>query len=62
MTYWMTKFMNANPFPLPDPLPLDALELALLAIKRMCIDVQTKISVFSVSISAIFKPNLYRIW
>ena len=49
MTYWMTKFYNASPFPLPDPLPYDALELALLAIKRMCIDVQTKISVYSVS-------------
>jgi signaling intermediate in Toll pathway protein len=49
MTYWMTKFRNANPFPMPDPLPNDALELALLAIKRMCIDVQTKISVLSVS-------------
>ncbi|CAG2111696.1 unnamed protein product [Medioppia subpectinata] len=47
MSYWMTKFANANPFPLPDPLPLDALELALLALKRMCIDVQTKISVLS---------------
>jgi hypothetical protein len=50
MTYWMTKFANANPFPLPDELPLDSLELATLAIKRMCVDLQTKISVFSVII------------
>ncbi|XP_054168193.1 evolutionarily conserved signaling intermediate in Toll pathway, mitochondrial-like [Oppia nitens] len=49
MHYWMTKLRNANPFPLPDPLPLDSLELALLAIKRMCIDIQTKISVLSTS-------------
>lgn len=48
MTYWYTKIKNINPFPLPEKLPDDALELAVLALKRMCLDVQTKISVLSV--------------
>ena len=48
--YWSTKLKNKDPFPIPeDPLPLDTLELALLAMKRMCVDVQTKLSIYSVS-------------
>lgn len=47
--YWFSKFKNANPYPLPEKMPLDALELAKIALKRMCIDLQTKIGVFAVS-------------
>jgi len=36
MNYWMRKFNNASPWPLPKPIPDDALELALLAVRRMC--------------------------
>lgn len=46
--YWFSKFQNASPFPLPEKLPTDSLELAKIAIKRMCIDLQTKIGVFAV--------------
>lgn len=47
--YWFSKFKNANPFPMPENLPNDAMELAKIALKRMCIDLQTKIGVFAVS-------------
>lgn len=52
--YWMSKFRNQSPFPLPENLPDDALELAKIALKRMCIDLQTKIGVFSVRISHLY--------
>jgi hypothetical protein len=32
MVYWMHKFKNKQPWPLPLDLPTDTLELALLAI------------------------------
>uniref|UniRef100_A0A2P2I4Q4 Evolutionarily conserved signaling intermediate in Toll pathway, mitochondrial n=1 Tax=Hirondellea gigas TaxID=1518452 RepID=A0A2P2I4Q4_9CRUS len=36
MNYWMHKFNNESPWPLPKPVPCDALELAKLAVARMC--------------------------
>jgi len=46
MMYWMPKFKNLSPFPLPDELPNDALELAKLAIKQItCIDPITKLKI-----------------
>ncbi|KAK3866559.1 hypothetical protein Pcinc_027918 [Petrolisthes cinctipes] len=36
MMYWMPKFKNASPWPLPASPPNDALELAQLAVARMC--------------------------
>ncbi|KAI1293535.1 Evolutionarily conserved signaling intermediate in Toll pathway, mitochondrial [Halotydeus destructor] len=45
--YWMSKFKNANPYPLPENVPMDALELAKIALKRMCPDLQTKIAVWA---------------
>jgi signaling intermediate in Toll pathway protein len=48
MMYWMPKFKNLTPWPVPNPPPNDALELALLALERMCsVDLQSKISTFS---------------
>lgn len=47
MAYWMGKFKNLNPWPLPKPLPTDPLELAKLAIKKISsVDVQSEISIF----------------
>ncbi|RWS07641.1 intermediate in Toll signal transduction pathway-like protein [Dinothrombium tinctorium] len=45
--YWFSKLKNANPFPLPEHLPDDALELAKIAIRRMSLDLQAQISIFS---------------
>lgn len=53
MTYWMTKFANSNPFPFPETLPTESLELALIALKRMSIDPQSDISIYSV------RPSLF---
>lgn len=47
MMYWMPKFKNASPWPLPDVLPNDSLELAKIAIERITsVDVRSRISVF----------------
>ncbi|XP_018334882.1 evolutionarily conserved signaling intermediate in Toll pathway, mitochondrial isoform X2 [Agrilus planipennis] len=50
MMYWMPKFKNLSPWPVPDPLPNDVLELAKIAIARIAsVDVQTSITVFKTS-------------
>uniref|UniRef100_D3TPK5 Evolutionarily conserved signaling intermediate in Toll pathway, mitochondrial n=1 Tax=Glossina morsitans morsitans TaxID=37546 RepID=D3TPK5_GLOMM len=47
MMYWMPKFKNRSPWPLPNPVPDSALTMAKLAIERMCtVDVRSRISVF----------------
>ncbi|QQP39890.1 Evolutionarily conserved signaling intermediate in Toll pathway_ mitochondrial, partial [Caligus rogercresseyi] len=47
MAYWMPKFKNASPWPLPFDLPRDNVELAKLAIERITsVDRFTKISVY----------------
>jgi signaling intermediate in Toll pathway protein len=49
--YWFSKVRNANPFPLPegDISNRDVIELAKMALRRMCPDIQTRISVYSTS-------------
>ncbi|XP_017046632.1 evolutionarily conserved signaling intermediate in Toll pathway, mitochondrial [Drosophila ficusphila] len=50
MMYWMPKFKNLSPWPLPDPVPDDTLEMAKLALERMCtVDLRSKITVFETS-------------
>jgi len=49
MNYWMTKFAHANPFPFPEVLPTDPLELSIVALKRMSIDPQTEVAVYKVN-------------
>lgn len=46
MMYWMPKFKHANPYPIPKELPVDALQLALLALKRMSVDRDSEITVW----------------
>ena len=41
MVYWMNKFANASPWPLPKPIPSDGFLLAKLAVERMCTVDQT---------------------
>ena len=49
--YWFSKIRNSNPFPLPegDISNREAIDLAKLALRRMCPDIQTRISVYSTS-------------
>lgn len=50
MNYWMKKFNNASPWPLPKILPNNALELANLAMARMCsVDLTTVITHYDTS-------------
>ncbi|CAD5116895.1 unnamed protein product [Dimorphilus gyrociliatus] len=49
MMYWLPKFKNVNPYPIPLDLPNDPRELALIALKRMSIDLQTEYSIFETS-------------
>lgn len=50
MMYWMPKFKNASPWLLPNPVPNDSLELAMLAVERMCtVDLLSKIVVYRTS-------------
>ncbi|XP_054735901.1 evolutionarily conserved signaling intermediate in Toll pathway, mitochondrial [Anastrepha obliqua] len=47
MMYWMPKFKNLSPWPLPNPVPDDTLEIAKIAIERMCtVDVRSKVSLY----------------
>ena len=46
MMYWMPKFKNLSPWPLPEELPDDALELAKYAIKQISsVDPLTKLDI-----------------
>lgn len=46
MMYWMPKFKNLSPFPLPDELPGAAVELAKLAIRQITsVDPTTRLTV-----------------
>lgn len=46
MFYWMPKFKNLSPWPVPNPVPNDALELAKLALQRIgSVDLQMKVDV-----------------
>jgi signaling intermediate in Toll pathway protein len=50
MLYWMPKFRNLSPWPIPEPLPDGSLELAKLAIQRITsVDLSTKITIYDVS-------------
>jgi signaling intermediate in Toll pathway protein len=47
MMYWMPKFKNLNPWPVPKPIPDDVLELAKLAmIKISSIDVRSSVTIY----------------
>lgn len=47
MMYWMPKFKNLSPWPLPNPVPDDTLTMAKLAVERMCtVDARSQITTF----------------
>ena len=49
MMYWMPKFWNLNPFPLPEVLPQQKTELYELGLKRVA-EYEAKLSISYVSI------------
>ncbi|XP_069123626.1 evolutionarily conserved signaling intermediate in Toll pathway, mitochondrial-like [Argopecten irradians] len=46
MMYWMPKFRHANPYPVPFHLPEDPIQLAILALRRMAIDLNNRVTVW----------------
>lgn len=50
MMYWLPKFKNMNPYPIPQELPDDPIKLALIALRRICVDMETTYNVFKVEI------------
>ena len=49
MMYWMPKFKFANPYYVPYVLPNDDIELAKMALNRMAVDLENKLTVHHVS-------------
>lgn len=49
MMYWMPKMKNLNPYPIPLQLPVDPTQLAVIALRRMGVDLKNEISVYWVS-------------
>lgn len=50
MMYWMPKFKNLSPWPLPNPVPDDLQDLAKLAIDRISsIDAQSVTTIYQVN-------------
>nr|CAD7578321.1 unnamed protein product [Timema californicum] len=53
MMYWMPKFKNISPWPLPRPIPQDSQLLARLALSRMSsVDLQTSVCTYQTSAHA----------
>lgn len=49
MMYWMPKFKNLSPWPLPSEIPNDIFEIAKLAVSRIIsVDIQSKLTVYQV--------------
>ncbi|KAL5019219.1 hypothetical protein ScPMuIL_004941 [Solemya velum] len=44
--YWLPKFKHANPYPIPFVLPEDPAELAIMALKRMAVDLENRVTVW----------------
>nr|XP_020647245.1 evolutionarily conserved signaling intermediate in Toll pathway, mitochondrial [Pogona vitticeps] len=46
MMYWIPKFRQLNPYPVPDPLPEDPVDLARLSLQRIAADLDAKVTVY----------------
>lgn len=46
--YWYPRFRHINPFPLPQKLPEDPVELSHLSLSRIANDLSAKITVYQV--------------
>lgn len=49
MLYWMPKFKYASPYYVPFDLPESHIDLATMALQRMCPDLENKVTIFQVS-------------
>jgi len=58
MMYWMPKFKFINPYYVPKVLPNDDIELAKMALDRMSVDLENKLTVYHVSCVLFFSFHL----
>lgn len=60
MMYWMPKFKNLSPWPVPDPLPNDVFELAKIAIARISsADIHSQLTIYQ---TANIKDSIEDTW
>ncbi|XP_052262814.1 evolutionarily conserved signaling intermediate in Toll pathway, mitochondrial-like [Dreissena polymorpha] len=58
--YYMTrKFQNRNPYKLPYDLPVDPIQLAVLALRKMAVDLENELKVWKVSRDENSKEKLF---
>ncbi|OBS79431.1 hypothetical protein A6R68_18182 [Neotoma lepida] len=50
MKLWFTRFKNINPYPVPQDLPQDPLDLAKLSLRHMEPDLSAKVTVYQMSL------------
>lgn len=59
MMYWMPKFKNVSPWPVPKPPPENPLELAKMAISRISdVDLETQVSCYKVRVYIIYYNSM----
>ncbi|KAH0628705.1 hypothetical protein JD844_010134 [Phrynosoma platyrhinos] len=46
LMYWFPKFKHIDPYPVPDPLPQDPVDLARLSLQRIAADLDAKVTVY----------------
>ncbi|XP_041038314.1 evolutionarily conserved signaling intermediate in Toll pathway, mitochondrial [Carcharodon carcharias] len=46
LLYWFPRFKHVNPFPVPQPLPPDPVELARLSLQRIANDLGSRVTVY----------------
>lgn len=49
LMYWFPKFKHVNPYPVPEPLPQDPIDLARLSLQRITADMDAKVIVYQVN-------------
>lgn len=54
--YWFPKFKHINPYPLPDPLPRDPVDLARHSLTRIAADASARVTIYQVSPSLASLP------
>ncbi|XP_076006906.1 evolutionarily conserved signaling intermediate in Toll pathway, mitochondrial [Genypterus blacodes] len=51
LMYWFPKFKHANPFPVPQQLPVDPVELAHLSLTRIANDLDAQVTVYQMPLT-----------
>lgn len=46
--YWFPKFKHVNPYPVPDPLPIDPVDLSRICLQRIAADMDAKVTVYQI--------------